>query len=139
MPQSSQGPPHSKCHVPTTGSDKACKILLDITDRAKNFTGHFYTSPETLQPTPFLYRALSTNALKTFSSAIEQKKLLELIHPIISDSICSALNFRHWHPSGKPTQAAVCWCPFSFLSNGYQLTGHSRQIKDFFVLVIKIP
>lgn len=87
MPPSSQGPPHSKCHVPTTGSDKACKILLDITDRAKNFTGHFYTSPETLQPTPFLYRALSTNALKTFSSAIEQKKLLELIHPIISDSI----------------------------------------------------
>lgn len=68
----------------------------------------YKTSPETLQPTPFLYRALSANALKTFLSAIQQKKLLELIHCIISDSICSALNFRYWHPSGKPTQAAAC-------------------------------
>lgn len=88
------------------------------------------TSPETLQPTPFLYRVLSANTLKTFLSAIQQKKLLELIHPVISDSICSALNFSHWHPSGKTTQAAACCA--SFLPNGYQLIGHSEQMQDFF-------
>jgi len=66
-------------------------------------------SPETLQQTPFLCRAHLGNALKI--SLCYSKELRELTHPI-SCSICSTLNFRCWHPSGKPAQAVASCTPY---------------------------